>query len=187
MSGSALAIWTIGHGARPSSELVALLREHAITCVSDVRRHPQSRRHPHFSRQRLADSLASLGVRYEHRAGLGGMREPDGSRTNAGLRARPLRGYADYMQTAAFGAELAALVALAREQPTAILCAEAAPGDCHRSLIADALAARGIVVRHMVGGGLPQRHLVSAAARIEGTRVTYPPRQTELGIAPAGA
>ncbi len=178
-----LTVWTIGHGSRAPGEFLGLLQAHAIACVADVRRVPQSRRHPHFGRERLALSLPAAAVRYEHLAGLGGMREPDGSPTNAGLRAGAFRGYADYMQTAEFGAQLEALLLLARVQPTALLCAEAAPEECHRSLIADALVARKVRVEHIVGAGGTRRHTLTAAALVSGTRVSYPAAQTDLGLA----
>ena len=113
------------------------------------------------------------------------MREADGSFSNGGLRAGAFRGYADYMQTVEFSTQLAALLALARGRRTAMMCAEAVPEECHRSLIADALVARKVVVEHIFGGGETRRHTLTTAAHVDGTRVTYPPTQTELGIAPA--
>ena len=180
-------IWTIGHGARSEAELVALLHAHAIASLIDVRRTPHSRRHPQFERERLALSLPACGVRYEHRPGLGGRREPDGSATNAGWREAAFRGYADYMQTRAFDDELAALVARAEQQPTAILCAESLPAHCHRSLIADALLARRLPVLHIASVGPGSAHRLTRGARIDGTRVTYPAAQGELGLARPGS
>jgi len=147
---------------------------------------PQSRRHPHFGLERLSASLAAAGVDYRHRPGLGGMREPDGSPTNAGVREPAFRGYADYMQTPAFAAELEALIAEARDRPTAILCAEADPAHCHRSFIADSLIARRFTVLHIRDAGAPVPHLLRRGARIQGMQVTYPASQTELGLAPPG-
>ena len=177
-----MTVWTIGHGARTLAELLELLAAHAIATLVDVRRIPRSRRHPQFGRERLAAALEAAGVRYEHRAGLGGMREPDGSGRNAGLREPAFRGYADYMQTAAFAAELDALVAGAGGRRTAILCAESAPEACHRSLIADALVARGVQVEHIVTGGGSRSHVLSRTARTSGDRVAYPSLQGELGV-----
>lgn len=179
-------LWTIGHGARTEADLVALLHAHAIASLVDVRRMPYSRRHPHFGRERLADTLAAAAVRYEHRPGLGGRREPDGSAANAGWREAAFRGYADYMQTAAFDAELVALIAGAIERPTAILCAESLPEHCHRSLIADALLARRLTVRHITGAGEATTHRITRGARVDGTHVTYPAAQAELGLADPG-
>lgn len=176
------AVWTIGHGARREEELIALLGAHAIACVADVRRFPRSRRHPHFDRERLAVSLPAAGVRYVHLEPLGGMREPDGSTLNRGLPDGAFRGYADYMQTPSFDAALAALLALAAERRTAIMCAEADPAHCHRSLVADALLARGVRVLHVTGPGAAAPHALARGARVAGARVRYPAAQTELGL-----
>ena len=179
-------LWTVGHGARSEAELLELLAAHRIAALVDVRRMPQSRRHPHFGRERLAASLAAAVVRYEHRPGLGGMREPDGSAANAGIREPAFRGYADYMQTPEFAAEIAALSAAAALARTAILCAESDPAHCHRSFIADALVARRWTVLHIRSAAPAVPHVLRSGARIEGVRVTYPASQTELGFAPPG-
>ena len=179
-------LWTVGHGARSESELLERLAAHRIAALIDVRRMPYSRRHPHFGRERLAASLAAAGVRYEHRPGLGGMREPDGSALNAGIREPAFRGYADYMQTPEFAAEIAALIAAATLAPTAILCAESDPVHCHRSFVADALLAQRWIVLHIQSAGAAVPHVLRPGARIEGVRVTYPASQTELGFAPPG-
>lgn len=179
-------LWTVGHGARSEAELLERLAAHGIAALVDVRRMPQSRRHPHFGRERLAASLAAAGVRYEHRPGLGGMREPDGSLVNAGIREPAFRGYADYMQSPEFAAEIAALIAQAAREPTAILCAESDPAHCHRSFIADALLARRLTVLHIRSAGAALPHVLRRGARIEGVRVSYPASQTELGLAPPG-
>lgn len=143
---------------------------------------PRSKRHPHFDRERLARSLADASVDYRHLPGLGGMREPDGSPANAGLRERAFRGYADHMQTPGFATELDALLALASERPTAIMCAESAPEHCHRSMIADALVARAIAVWHITGPGAPVAHTLAARARSVAGRVRYPAAQAELDL-----
>ena len=146
----------------------------------DVRRLPRSRRYPRFGCEPLAAALAAAGLRYEHREGLGGMREPDGSATNAGLGVAAFRGYADYMRTERYAAELEGLLALAGARRTAMMCAEAAPARCHRSLIADALTARGIVVEHILGDGGTVRHRLPRTASVESGRVSYPAPQGEL-------
>ena len=180
----AFPVWTIGHGARSLPEFLDLLAAHAIGRVADVRRVPRSRRHPHFGSEHLAHALARAGFDYRHLPDLGGMREPDGSATNAGLGERMFRGYADHMQTPAFDAAIEALLALAQERPTAILCAESAPEHCHRSMIADALLARGVTVHHIVGPGAPVDHTPTSRAWIAGHRVTYPAAQGELPLTP---
>jgi len=181
MSGAAPGtLWTLGHSSRTLKELLALIEAHAIEGVADVRRVPRSRRHPHFGREHLADALRAAGIRYDHREGLGGMRAPDGTPGNAGLRVAAFRGYADYMQTPAFAVELTALLELAGARRTAILCAEAAPAECHRSLIADAVTARGWVVEHILGEGGAVRHELRAGARVVEGKVAYPSSQGGL-------
>lgn len=173
-------LWTIGHSNHALPGFIALLRAHAIAGVVDVRRVPRSRRNPHFARERLAEALSAAGIRYDHREGLGGMRTPDGTATNAGLGVALLRAYADHMQTPAFAAELEALLALAAERRTAFMCAEAGPADCHRSLIADALTARGIAVDHILADGRAVRHVLHGGARARGASVVYPASQGGL-------
>jgi uncharacterized protein (DUF488 family) len=175
-----LRLWTIGHSNHALPAFIARLQTHAIQGVADVRRVPRSRRNPHFGREPLAEALGAAGIRYDHREGLGGMRAADGTATNAGLGVALLRAYADYMQTPAFARELEALLALAAERRTAFMCAEAGPADCHRSLIADALTARGIAVDHILADGRIARHRLHDGARVEGGSLTYPARQGGL-------
>jgi uncharacterized protein (DUF488 family) len=117
-------------------------------------------------------------VQYAHLPALGGLRKPTGSAENAGWRNASFRAYADYMQTPAFNEGLDALVRLAETKPTAIMCAEAVPWRCHRSLISDALTVRGHAVRHIIGGAAPQLHSPTPFARVDGTKVTYPSADT---------
>jgi uncharacterized protein (DUF488 family) len=179
-------IWTVGHSTRPRADFLALLRQHRIEALSDVRRTPQSRRHPHFSREPLARSLEAEGIRYRHFEALGGHRAPDGTATNADWREEALRGYADYMQTAEFAAALDTLVVFGRAGRTAIMCAEADPAHCHRQLLSDALLVRGWVVEHIGGGGGGSpgivRHALTRGAHSTAGRVTYPPRQIGLRL-----
>jgi uncharacterized protein (DUF488 family) len=172
-------VWTIGHSTRTLAELLALLRTHGIRRVVDVRRFPHSRRHPHFDTAALARDLPRAGIAYTHAPGLGGFRRPRPDSTNTGLRNRSFQGYADYMQTPDFARHLAALIAEATIAPTAIMCAESTPWRCHRSLIADALLARSIEVRHILDTRPARPHTLTAAARIASGHVTYP-GQTEL-------
>jgi uncharacterized protein (DUF488 family) len=168
-----LTIWTVGHSNVPFEALLDALRSADIRLLCDVRRYPQSRRNPHFNRERLAQSLAQAGIDYRHLPGLGGRRTPDESSLNLGLRDEGFRGFADYMQTPEFDAALTDLIDAASERRTAIMCAESLPWRCHRSLIADALLARGVAVRHILGGQ-EREHALTAAARVEADRVTYP-------------
>ncbi len=140
----------------------------------DVRTIPRSRHNPQFNPESLAPALETRGIRYRHEPGLGGLRKPRRDSPNLGWRNASFRGFADYMQTPEFAAALEALAEAGRAERVAIMCAEAVPWRCHRSLIADALAARGIPVRHIMGAGQAKEHTLTPFARIEGTRVTYP-------------
>ena len=167
-------MWTIGHSTRALETLVALLRAHGIERVADVRRFPRSRRHPHVNTDALARDLPAAGLAYCHLPGLGGFRRARADSRNTGWRNPSFRGYADYMETEEFTAHLVALLDEARLGPTAILCAEAVPWRCHRSLISDALLARGVEVRHILGPERAELHALTAGARVEGARVVYP-------------
>jgi uncharacterized protein (DUF488 family) len=169
-------ILAIGHSTRPIEELVELLREAAVSIVADVRTVPRSRRNPQFESRALAVALRAAGIAYEHLPKLGGLRRPrKDSRENAAWLNASFRGYADHMQTPEFEEGLCQLRALAKEGPVALLCAEAVPWRCHRSLISDALLAHGVVVQHILGRGTPRPHRLTSFARVEGRRVTYPP------------
>jgi uncharacterized protein (DUF488 family) len=167
-------IRTAGHSTRPQATLIAMLREAGITLLADVRAMPRSRRHPQFDRDSLAGALTGAGIVYRHLPALGGLREPRPDSDQLGWREPAFRGYADYMQTEAFAHAIDELVALSATAETAILCAEADPANCHRGLIADALVARGIEVRHLLEPGLDRPHVPTPFARFEGPRVTYP-------------
>jgi uncharacterized protein (DUF488 family) len=171
---SDLTVWTIGHSTRPLDLFLDLLQRHGVGCVADVRTVPRSRRHPQYAREALERSLPEAGLRYEHFAGLGGLRKPRRDSTNMGWRHPSFRGYADYMQTPPFTAALARLEALAMTVPTAIMCAEAVWWQCHRQLIADALVARGYQVRHILSADPAAPHALTSFARVEDGRVTYP-------------
>ena len=173
-------VWTIGHSTRALDELVALLRAHAIDTVVDVRTVPRSRRHPQFEKTALSETLPQAAIAYTHMPGLGGLRKPRPDSPNAGLRNQGFRGYADYMQTPDFGRSVMELITLAAGTRAAVMCAEAVPWRCHRSLLADALVARGVQVLHITGRAEPSAHVLTSWARREGVRLTYPPAQGEL-------
>ena len=167
-------IFTAGHSTRTSEELRALLAEHGIEVLVDVRRYPGSRRHPQFSKEALAASLAEAGIGYIHEPGLGGRRAARPDSPHTAWRVEAFRGYADHMETAEFEAALDRLIRLGAERRVAILCAEAVPWRCHRRLISDALVARGIEVRHILGPGHAEPHQLDANARIlPGGRLLY--------------
>jgi uncharacterized protein (DUF488 family) len=167
-------IFTIGHSIRPLDEFIALVRAHGVDTIADVRTVPRSRRHPHFAREALERSLPSSGVAYDHFPDLGGLRKPRPESTNTGWRHPSFRGYADHMATPVFGAAVDALIALADGRSVAVMCAEAKWWQCHRQLIADALVARGVEVRHIMSPREAPAHELTAFARVEGGRVTYP-------------
>lgn len=167
-------VFTIGHGTRPLTELIELLRRHEVAELVDVRTIPRSRRNPQFNRETLPVQLRAMGLAYGHMPGLGGLRRPRPDSINAAWRNAAFRGYADHMQTDEFAENLEALIVLARSRRVAIMCAEAVPWRCHRSLISDALTARGVAVRHILGPTRADPHMLTPFARIAGRRVTYP-------------
>ncbi|HXO18623.1 MAG TPA: DUF488 domain-containing protein [Thermoanaerobaculia bacterium] len=168
------AVYTVGHSTRAAAELLSLLRENGVELLTDVRRFPGSRRYPQFSRQALAAALEAEGIAYLHAPDLGGRRPPRPDSPNTAWRVAAFRGYADYMDTAEFRAALERLIADAARRTTAILCAEAVPWRCHRRLIADALVAQGVEVRHILGPGRLDLHVLNPAARVlAGGRLLY--------------
>jgi uncharacterized protein (DUF488 family) len=170
-----MRLYTIGHSTRTLDELVAALHSFGIRLLVDVRTIPRSRHTPQFNQALLARALPAHGVAYRHLPALGGWRKPRPGSANAGWRNASFRGFADYMQTPEFAAGLAALRALAAERgPAAVMCAEAVPWRCHRSLIADALAAGGDEVLHIMGPSTAQPHALTPFARVDGARITYP-------------
>jgi uncharacterized protein (DUF488 family) len=175
-------IFTIGHSTRSWEDFLALLRAHRIETIADVRQIPKSRRYPHFADDALARKLPRAGIAYLAFKSLGGRRRAAKDSPNTGWRNESFRGYADYMQTDAFRDALGELINVAAQQPTAIMCAEAVPWRCHRSLIADALLVRGWRVLDIVSERDPSEHKLTSFARVDGTTITYPnePEQPTL-------
>ena len=173
-------MWTIGHSTRSLDELVGLLRAHGIDTVADVRTVPRSRRHPQFEKTALTERLPQAAVAYTHLPGLGGLRKPRPDSPNTGLRSEGFRGYADYMQTPEFGRHVMDLITLAARTRVALMCAEAVPWRCHRSLLSDALTVRGVKILHITGPGEAMAHRMTPEARRNGVRLTYPPSQGDL-------
>jgi uncharacterized protein (DUF488 family) len=170
-------VLTIGHSTRSLESFVALLKSAGATGVVDVRTVPRSRHNPQFNRDVLPATLATAQLAYIHIPGLGGLRRPVEDSVNGGWRNASFRGFADYMQTEAFAVALDELVAMAASTTPALMCAEAVPWRCHRSLIADALLARGFAVGHIMGGPSVRAHVLTPFAHIEGPRVWYPPSE----------
>ena len=174
MTRSTPAIFTVGHSTRSFEELVAILRAHGVERLIDVRTVPRSRHNPQFNRDALAKALHNRRIGYRHMKALGGLRRARADSVNTGWRNASFRGYADYMQTAAFEKALTRLIELAKQKTTAIMCAEAVPWRCHRSLIADALTVRGYEVRDIMSITSSKPHKLNPMARVQGQQITYP-------------
>ncbi len=171
----ACSVLTVGHSTRPIEDFLALLKGHAVTQLIDVRTVPRSRHNPQFDGDALAASLAAAGIGYAKAPGLGGFRRAAPVSANAAWRNASFRGYADYMQTDEFAAELQGLIALAQRDRVALMCAEAVPWRCHRSLIADALLAHGVPTCEIASAVRLQPHRMTPFAHVCGCGVTYPP------------
>ena len=167
-------VYTIGHSTRSADTFVGLLEAHAVTCLADVRTVPRSRHNPQFNGETLAATLASHAIGYERMQGLGGFRKATPDSPNAGWRNLSFRGYADYMQTDEFAANVDTVVELGRDMPCALMCAEAVPWRCHRSLVADALLLRGVRVDDIIDARQRRPHKLTPFAHVEGLCITYP-------------
>jgi uncharacterized protein (DUF488 family) len=167
-------ILTIGHSTRPIAEFLKFLRQHDVERLVDIRTIPRSRRNPQFNGDALAKSLAREGLECAHLKELGGLRRPRPDSVNTGWRNASFRGYADYMQTEEFEEGVRRLLLLSGEVRCALMCAEAVPWRCHRSLLADALVARGIGVEHILSGRRREAHHLTPFAKIANGRVVYP-------------
>jgi uncharacterized protein (DUF488 family) len=167
-------LYTVGHSTRTVGEFVGLLQAHAVEQVVDVRLMPGSRHNPQFNRPALTRSLRAAGIRYHHVKALGGLRHARPDSVNLGWRNMSFRGFADYMQTEDFADSLARLERLARLRPTAIMCAEAVPWRCHRSLIADALTVDGWSVLHIQNPRTARPHRRTPFLRVRAGRLRYP-------------
>lgn len=167
-------VFTVGHSTRMIGEFIEMLRAHGVGRVVDVRSIPKSRHNPQFNRETLARHLRAARIGYVHLKKLGGLRHAKADSKNLGWHNASFRGFADYMQTDDFLAGLGRLAKLATTKPTAIMCAEAVPWRCHRSLIADALVVRKFPVEDIMTVGRIQEHGLTPFARVRGLRITYP-------------
>jgi uncharacterized protein (DUF488 family) len=177
-------ILTIGHSVHPIEEFIRLLQVHEVTCVVDVRTIPRSRHNPQFNAESLPVSLKQASIDYIHMPGLGGLRHSTAASPNMGWRNASFRGFADYMQTPEFDSALQELLPLAKKERLALMCAEAVPWRCHRSLIADALRVRGFRVEHIMSLSSRQVHALTPFAKVEGRRITYPTEQPSANALP---
>ncbi len=175
---------TIGHSTLPIEVFVKALRDNGCETLVDVRRFPGSRRHPQFGQQSLFESLAQAGIRGVWREGLGGRRAAKKDSVNLGWKNSNFRGYADYMQTPEFAKHIDWLMALPKLDSVAVMCAEAVPWRCHRSLIADAVIARGGIVKDIFvaanGTSTQTPHELTKFARVKDGRVWYPKEEPGL-------
>jgi uncharacterized protein (DUF488 family) len=167
-------VFTIGHSTRPIEEFIELLNRNGVALLADIRTIPKSRHNPQYWQDALQESLAEAGIDYAYLPGLGGRRRARPDTVNTAWRNASFRGYADHMQTEEFAHELERLIDLSRERMTAIMCAEAVPWRCHRSLVADALVVRGIEVLDIMSATSARPHVLRDWAHVEGTTITYP-------------
>ena len=165
---------TVGHSTRSIEDFLELLTAHGVELVVDVRTVPRSRHNPQFNSDTLPGALAGGGIEYLHMPGLGGLRHARKDSPNTAWRNASFRGYADYIQTPEFAGNLAELLKRTEGRRAAVMCAEAVPWRCHRSLIADALTAQGKAVKHIMSAATADAHKLTPFARVEGTQVTYP-------------
>lgn len=170
-----LIIMTIGHSTRPIAEFIHLLKSHHVKRLIDVRTVPRSRHNPQFERRQLSSALHSGRLHYRYMPGLGGFRRARPDSQNAGWRNASFRGYADYMQTPEFHNNLDDLIELGKSERTAIMCAEAVPWRCHRSLVADALTTRGWSVLHIQSAKTANLHKLTPFLQVHNGELSYPP------------
>lgn len=174
-----MKLYTIGHSTRSAQELIQLLQNSSIRQLADVRTVPRSRHNPQFNRDTLPETLGDAEIAYRHYASLGGLRKVVKESVNQGWRNASFRAYADYMQTDEFVAALDDLLAWAEKAPTAVMCAEAVPWRCHRSLIGDAALVRGVTVCDIMGedkegNNKLSEHKLTSFAQVDGITITYP-------------
>jgi uncharacterized protein (DUF488 family) len=167
-------LWTIGHSTHPTGEFISLLKENNIKQLIDIRTIPASRHNPQFGQNNLEVSLEKSKIRYRYMKELGGLRPKVADSINLGWHNLSFRNYADYMQTDDFKEAINKLISYAKESPVAIMCAEAVPWRCHRSLVADALVVRNVEVFDIISTVNPKPHTLTSFAVVDGTLITYP-------------
>jgi uncharacterized protein (DUF488 family) len=182
MQGKQPAIYTIGHSTHKIEEFIAMLRAHGIKQLVDIRSLPVSHYNPQFNIDALKAPLAAETISYLHMKSLGGLRKARADSINTGFRDGGFRGYADYMQTPEFATALSELITKSRARRTVIMCAEAKPTQCHRSLVSDALAVRDIPAVHIFSEAKTQPHTLTDFAEIAGEQITYPSREPQFKL-----
>lgn len=176
-------IYTIGHSTRPIEEFINLLQAQQITQLVDIRTIPRSRHNPQYEQETLRQSLAGAGIEYLHMKQLGGLRSSRRDSVNMGWHNESFRNYADYMQTPEFAQGIDGLLEVSKAGSTAIMCAEAVPWRCHRSLVGDALLVRGVSVLDIIGPSAPKEHKLTSFAVVDGLKISYPAPGGEAGSA----
>jgi len=167
-------IYTIGHSTRPIEEFIELLKTQNIVRLVDIRTIPRSRHNPQYEQDALAKSLQDAGIEYLYMKELGGLRSATKDSPNMAWRNESFRNYADYMQTPEFAAGVEKLIDVANQETTAIMCAEAVPWRCHRSLVGDALLVRDVEVKDIISPTSINDHKLTSFAAVKGWRITYP-------------
>ncbi|MHB1909251.1 MAG: DUF488 domain-containing protein [Nitrososphaerales archaeon] len=173
-----VSVYTFGHSTRDIDDFISILKEHKISILVDLRTIPKSRFNPQFGKEALEKSLEREKIKYLHFKGLGGLRKPKKDSINTGWRNESFRGYADYMQTEEFEKNLSSLIELINQANkkkgnVALMCAEAVPWRCHRSLVSDALTIRGFSVKHILNAKSARPHKITSFAKVMGTKITY--------------
>lgn len=171
----AQTVFTVGHSTHELAEFIRMLQAHGVNKVADVRTVPRSRHNPQFNHETLPDALKAAHIAYVHMPKLGGLRHAHADSPNMAWHNASFRGFADYMQTPEFEEALERLIDVSKKKHIALMCAEAVPWRCHRSLIADALTVRGIPVEHITSATHRHAHKLTPWAKVQGTRITYPP------------
>lgn len=175
---STIRVHTIGHSTHEIVEFINILQTHGIKQLVDIRTIPRSRHNPQYNEEVLGPSLLESGISYHRAKDLGGLRHTHKDSINGAWRNDSFRGYADYMQTKDFELALEGLIARAGAGNVVIMCAEAVPWRCHRSLIGDALLVRGVEVLDIMGLSAPAKHTLTSFAVVSGTTITYPPEDS---------
>lgn len=173
-------VFTVGHSTRLLKDFIAMLKNYNVKKLLDVRTVPRSRHNPQFNKETLPGNLSKTGISYLHMPGLGGLRHPAKDSPNTGWRNASFRGFADYMQTEDFKENMNNLIGIAKKKQVALMCAESVPWRCHRSLIADALQARGVQVKHIMSQKSCKDHVFTPWIKVRGLQITYPLKKTIL-------
>jgi uncharacterized protein (DUF488 family) len=168
------SIYTIGHSTRPIEEFIDLLQRNKVNLLVDIRTIRKSRHNPQYAQEALEKSLSDHGIEYTFLPGLGGRRRPVKDSINTAWRNEAFKGYADHMQSNEFEEALEELLRLAEQKVTAIMCAEAVPWRCHRSLVGDALLVRGVEVIDIISATSTPQHKLTSFAHVDGDSITYP-------------